>query len=135
MSDAHYMLDTNIVSHIIKGNDIPILTRLTSLPVGSITISSITEAELRYGLSKCGRPSGLAMRIYEFLARVEILSWDSEAAVVYGDLRTACEATGISLADMDMLIAAHAISTGAILVTRDKAFSYLRDKLDFENWT
>ncbi len=134
MSQTLYMLDTNIVSHIIKANDPRILTRLASLPISNVAISSVTEAELQYGLSKCGRPPGLTARIREFLARVDVLPWDSKAAAVYGDLRTSCEAVGISLADMDMLIATHAISVAAILVTRDKAFSYIKNQLVLEDW-
>src|SRR5260363_195905 len=70
-----HMLDTNIASVIIKGNVPFILARLTALSMNSVVVSSVTEAELLYGLAKCGRPAGLAARIREFLARVDVLPW------------------------------------------------------------
>ncbi len=130
-----HMLDTNIVSHIIKGNDSAILKHLAKLQIGAVIISSVTEAELLYGLEKHGNPSGLASRIHEFLTRVEILPWDRPVAASYAKLRTACEAKGISLGDLDMMIAAHAIAAHAILITRDKAFKHLIPHgLKHENW-
>ena len=131
-----HMLDTNIVSHIIKGDDPGILKRLPKLQIGAVIISSVTEAELLYGLIKRGSPSGLTNRIHEFLTRVEVLPWDRQVAVSYAKLRTACEAKGVSLGDLDMMIAAHAVATHAILVTRDKAFKHLIPHgLKCESWT
>src|SRR5260364_50306 len=91
-----HMLDTNIASVIIKGNVPFILARLTALSMNSVVVLSVTEAELLYGLAKCGRPAGLAARIREFLARVDVLPWDRKAAAAYGDLRTSLETVGIS---------------------------------------
>ena len=71
----------------------------------------------------------------EFLLRVEILPWDSHAAEAYAALRTACEKKGKSLGAMDMLIAAHSLSSGAILVTNDKAFYNVGHTLSLEDWT
>src|SRR5260363_440296 len=99
-----HMLDTNIASVIIKGNVPFILARLTALSMNSVVVSSVTEAELLYGLAKCGRAAGLAARIREFLARVDGLPWDRKAAGAYGDLRTSFETVGISLEGLDMII-------------------------------
>ena len=129
-----YMLDTNIVSHIIKGKDKNLLDRLSSIPMQDISISSITEAELFYGLAKCGHPDGLHKRIREFISRVDVLPWDSSVATIYGNLRASCETIGISLSDMDMLIAAHAVSVGAILITRDQAFGRIPKGLTIDTW-
>lgn len=130
-----HMLDTNIASHIIKGNDPAILARLAALPISRVLVSSVTEAELLYGLAKRKRPEGLALRIREFLARVDILPWGRTEALAYADLRVSCESAGVSLGDLDMMIAAHAVSANTILVTRDRAFSRLPDGLlDLENW-
>lgn len=127
-----YLLDTNIASHVIKG-DIPrVREHLVRVPMHSVAISAITQAELLYGVAKRGNPQGLAARVHAFLARVEVLPWTAEVADVYGRLRASCEAAGTPLAPMDMLIAAHACSlhqaakrlgNAAVLVTRDKAFS------------
>lgn len=130
-----YLLDTNIASHIIKG-DIPrVRERVAGLPMESIVISTVTEAELRYGVAKRGHPGGLAQRVDEFLIRVEILPWTSEAAEAYGNLRAASEAAGISLSPLDMMIAAHASAVDAILVTRDRVFARLPGNLPIEDWT
>ena len=103
-----YLLDTNIASHIIKG-DLPIVReRLVQVPMHCIFISVVTEAELQYRVAKRGYPKGLTKRVAEFLARVEVLPWTSDTAKAYGQLRAACEAIGTTLASMDMMIAAHA---------------------------
>lgn len=131
----NYLLDTNIASHIIKG-DLPLVrTRLVAVPMHSVMLSVVSEAELLYGVAKRGHPQGLAARVREFLLRVQVLPWTSDVAAVYADLRAGCEAAGVSLAPMDMMIAAHAKASGAILVTRDRAFGRVPDGLVLEDWT
>ncbi|PLX76749.1 MAG: VapC toxin family PIN domain ribonuclease [Azoarcus sp.] len=130
-----YMLDTNIASHVIKG-DIPLVLKgLASVPMTSVAVSVVTEAELRYGVAKRGNPQGLATRVHEFLIRVEVLPWTQDVACAYGALRTSCEAAGVTLAPLDMMIAAHAKATNAILVTRDRAFGFVPDGLSLQDWT
>jgi tRNA(fMet)-specific endonuclease VapC len=131
---TRYMLDTNIASHIIRG-DIPrVRERLVSLPMASVAISVVTEAELLYGVAKRGHPVRLAQHVREFLIRVEVLPWNSEVAAVYASLRAASEAAGVSLAALDMMIAAHARTAGATLVTRDRAFARLPGNFLVEDW-
>ena len=130
-----YMLDTNIVSHIIKGDIAIVRERLVAVPIHRVVISSVTLAELRYGLAKRCFPKGLTSRVHEFLIRVKILAWDKDAAIVYGDLRATCETAGVTLSPLDLKIAAHAQAASAILVTGDKAFSMIADGLTVENWT
>ncbi|MDR2710993.1 MAG: type II toxin-antitoxin system VapC family toxin [Burkholderiales bacterium] len=139
-----YLLDTNIASHIIK-SDIPrVRERLVAAPMHSIAVSVVTQAELLYGVAKRGHPQGLATKVREFLARVTICPWTTEAAVAYGILRAACEADGVTLAPMDMMIAAHAKALAGgqgqpqvVLVTRDATFSRIRPDsgLTLEDWT
>ncbi len=130
-----YMLDTNIASHVIKGDIPAIRQRLVNVPMHSITVSVVTEAELRYGVAKRGHPHGLSSRVQAFLIRVSVLPWTSDVARVYADLRAACEAAGTTLAPMDMMIAAHAKAADAILVTRDRAFGRAPGGLIVEDWT
>jgi len=130
-----YMLDTNIASHIVKGDRPEINKRLVFLPMTDIVISAVTEGELLYGLAKRDHPRALAERIKQLLLRVDVLPWDREAARVYGDLRASCEAKGVVLAPLDMMIAAHAVAADAVLVTRDKAFARISAPLKVEDWT
>ena len=130
-----YMLDTNIASHIIKG-DIPVVReRLVAVPIQRVVVSSVTQAELLYGLAKRTYPKGLTARVHEFLIRVKILAWDKEVAVFYGDLRARCETAGVTLSPLDLMIAAHAQAIDAVLVTGDRAFNRVPDRLTIENWT
>jgi tRNA(fMet)-specific endonuclease VapC len=118
-----YLLDTNIASFIIRGSPSSLLHRLQSHPVSAIAISSVTEAELRYGLARKPGAAALAEAVRSFLRHVQTLPWDSEAATRYGPLRAQLEAAGTPLGNLDTLIAAHALAVGATLVTNDQAFA------------
>ncbi len=131
----NYLLDTNIASDVIKGEPPRVRARLVNLPMGSVAISAVTQGELMYGLAKRGNPRNLSLLIHEFLIRVEVLPWTSDVANVYGGLRAACSAQGVSLGALDMMIAAQALAAGTHLVTRDKAFSHLPGGLTIEDWT
>ncbi len=130
-----FMLDTNMASYIIKGANDAVQKRLENVPMASVCISAITQAELLRGVAKKPDAKQLPLVVNEFLLRVEILPWDSRAAEAYAALRTAIEKEGKPLGAMDMLIAAHAASSGAILVTNDKAFYNVRKHLSLEDWT
>ena len=117
-----YMLDTNIVSHIMQGRDAGLLARLSQVPVGQAVMSSITLAELEYGLQRKGQPARLKNALFQVLLRMDVLPWDEPAARCYGRLCCALEAQGINLSDLDMMIAAHCVATNTTLVSRDKAF-------------
>lgn len=129
-----YLLDTNIVSHVIRGDRPEISRRLASLPMEEIAISAVTEGELLYGLARRNYPALLTERVHQFLLRVDVLAWDHDVSRTYGDLRAACETRGVSLAPLDMMIAAQAVAANAVLVTNDKAFSRVPDTLRMENW-
>jgi tRNA(fMet)-specific endonuclease VapC len=103
--------------------------------MASICISSITQAELLHGLAKKPEAKHLPTVVKEFLIRVEIMPWDSDAAEAYAQLRASCESKGTPLGTMDMLIAAHSVSVGAVLVTNDKAFYMVKHHLSIEDWT
>ena len=127
-----YMLDTNTVSQILRGNH-AVLGRVQSMPMSMVCVSAITEAELRYGLAK--RPDAHKLRalVEAFLARVEALPWDSNAAQVYGRVRARAEAAGKAPGSLDLLIAAHCMSVDAVMVTSDQAFAYI-DDVKLEDW-
>lgn len=128
------MLDTNIASHVIKGDIPKVRERLAVVPMHEIVVSAVTQAELLYGVAKRGHPRGLRTRVDEFLIRVDVLPWTREVAIVYADLRASCEAAGVSLSPLDMMIAAHAKAVGATLVTRDRAFALAPGRPVLEDW-
>lgn len=129
-----YMLDTNVVSHIMQGRDAALLARLPQVPVGQAVISSVTLGELEYGLHRKGQPERLKNAMAQVLLRVDVLPWDEAVARCYGTFCTALEARGINLSDLDMMIAAHAVAADATLVSRDKAFAQVTERLRLEVW-
>ncbi|MCX7215840.1 MAG: type II toxin-antitoxin system VapC family toxin [Burkholderiales bacterium] len=125
----HYLLDTNIISHIMQGRDNDLLNRLTNVAVGQVAMSSVTLAELEYGLHRRVQPSRLRNALTQVLLRIDVLPWD------YGELCNNLESKGINLSDFDMMIAAHAASVKSTLVSRDKAFSQIpTDCVSLEIW-
>jgi tRNA(fMet)-specific endonuclease VapC len=130
-----YLLDTYIASHVIRGDKPAIGRRLASLPMEGIAISAVTEGELLYGLARRNHPAALTERVRQFLLRVDVLAWDRDAARAYSDLLASCEAKGVSLAPLDMMIAGHAVAADAVLVTSDKAFARVPDPLRTEDWS
>ena len=118
-----YMLDTNMVSYIVKGHSAAARRRLLALKEDAIAcISAVTEAEIFYGLAKKPEAQKLRALMEGFLANIRVFPWDRAAAQAYATVRARLEASGRSLESMDMMIAAHAIAEDAVLVTRDKAF-------------
>ncbi len=130
---VQYLLDTNIASYVIKGNVPAVRRKLLRIPMAQTFISSITEAELRYGVAR--RPGAITLEriVEEFLLRVTTMPWDSQAAREYASLRAEMERIGQPIGNLDLLIAAHALSLSAVLVTSDRAFSRIK-KLKIENW-
>jgi tRNA(fMet)-specific endonuclease VapC len=129
------MLDTNTVSYIVRGQSRAARDRLDGLKINEVgCISVVTEDEIHYGLAK--KPPSRAFReiLNDFLGKIQILPWGSDEAQAYGTLRFKLERAGKSLSALDMLIAAHAISTNATLVTGDKAFAQVEDLRPRVNW-
>ena len=128
-----YMLDTNTVSHLLREH--PVVTkRIVVVPMASLCISAITEGELLFGLAKRPVAKRLHVAVREFFRRVDVLPWDSSTAEHYGIVRADMEKRGRILAALDLLIATHALSVDAVLVTNDGAFSQMAD-LKVEDWT
>jgi len=130
-----FMLDTNMVSYIARGHSLAARTRLAALKDDEVAcISAITEGEIRYGLAK--RPDATAVKtaMEGAIARLRVLPWGRHEAQAYGELRAKLEASGTTLGGMDMLIAAHAVAMGAVLVTNDKAFGQVDALHASANW-
>lgn len=128
-----YMLDTNMVSYFIKAHP-TVVARVVGTPMPNLCISAITEAELLFGLAKLPQAKRLHDAVSEFLLRVDSLPWDSSVTHQYANVRAEMKKQGKVLAPLDLLIATHALSTGAILVTNDQAFAQV-PTLQLEDWT
>ena len=132
-----YLLDTNMFSYIVNGRSPAARSefrRLSQDRNAVVCISSMTEAEVRYGLAKRSPSAARRSAIEGLLAHLEILPWDSEAASVYAITRAKLEPKGITVSFMDFMIAVHAIAVGAVLVTNDSVFTHIEDLNDLVNW-
>jgi len=129
-----YLLDTNTVSYYIADKPPRVRENLRRVSLQLTAVSSITEAELRYGVAR--KPAAMRRRasVESFLADVLILPWDSAAARTYGELRAAQERKGRPLSAEDLMIAAHALSLDLALVTHDSVFSHVAG-LKTDDWT
>ena len=128
-----YLLDTNTVSDLVRQHPV-VARRVVAAPMASLCISAITEGELLYGLAKRPDATRLQAVVQQFLLRVDVLPWDRAAARHYGMLRALIESKGETLAPLDLQIAAHALSVGAVLVSNDRAFKQVAGLL-LEDWS
>ncbi|MFA6034394.1 MAG: type II toxin-antitoxin system VapC family toxin [Myxococcota bacterium] len=130
-----FMLDTNICIYLIKHRDENIIKHLRKCSPGEVGISSITVAELQYGIEKSQRIQQNREALEEFMLPLETLSFDGNAAKQYGIVRADLEKAGTPIGSMDMLIAAHAASIGVTLVTHNtREFKRIK-KLKIADWT
>lgn len=129
-----YLLDTNTASFVIKGNFPQVHRRLLKVSITDVSVSVITEAELRFGVAKKPEAVRLNEAIESFLVHVNVLPWDSGAAKQYAQLRSVLERAGEPVGNLDMMIAAHALSIGSVLVTSDHVFRRVKH-LKIEDWT
>ena len=130
---TRYMLDTNTLSHLVRAHP-AVAGRVVALPMAALCMSSISEAELLFGLAKRPAATRLHTVVRELLRRVDALPWEHAAAECYGATRAELSRQGKTLAPLDLLIASHALSVSAVLVTSDNAFSQVAD-LTVEDWT
>ena len=131
---VRYLLDTNTASYIIKGNISKVREHLLTVPMAEVGISAVTEAELRFGAARKPEARRLGLAVEEFLLRLEILPWDSEAAKRYAQLRADLEKKGEPMGNLDMMIAAQALAAEAVLVTHDRVFRRVKG-LEVEDWS
>ncbi len=129
-----YMLDTNICIYIIKQKPLDVINKFTRLKPEQVLVSSITVAELHNGVAKSQHKTKNNYALQEFLSPLNIETFDFNSALIYGELRLRMEKTGKQICSFDTLIAAHAMSIGATLVTNNlKEFQRIKG-LKLENW-
>lgn len=113
------MLDTDICIYLIKNKPEKMRKRLMSFHPSDVGISSVTVAELQYGVAKSKAKEKNAAMLDGLLLPLEIASFDEVAAVKYGEIRAALERKGMPIGPLDTLIASHAVSLGVTLVTNN----------------
>jgi tRNA(fMet)-specific endonuclease VapC len=128
------LLDTHICIYIINAKPPAVLARFRDYRLGEIGLSSVVAAELAFGVAKSGSARNEAA-LKLFLAPLQILPFDEGAVWAYGTLRADLERQGQSIGALDTLIAAHALSLDAVLVTNNtREFSRI-DRLRLEDWS
>lgn len=133
MTDLRYMLDTNIVSDLIRNTRGKTVQHIANIGEHGLSVSAIVAAELRYGATKAGssRLSGLVEGV---LARLVVVPFDVPADGHYGRIRAELEASGRPIGQNDLFIAAHAIALGLPLVTNNVGEFSRVGSLKLENW-
>jgi len=114
-----HMLDTNICSYVLRSRPASVKQRFDEAGPEALAVSVVVLAELLYGAAR--HPAGAVIRreIGDFVSRLSVLPWDEAAAEHYGDLRAELEKRGKPLGAVALMIAAHARSRGATLVSND----------------
>ena len=128
-----YLLDTNILSDLIRNPFGPVAQRIEAVGAKAVCTSIIVAAELRYGSAKKGSPR-LQARVEDILATIPVLTLEVPADADYGRQRAQLEASGQPIGGNDLLIAAHALALGLTLVTHNtREFSRIAG-LQVEDW-
>lgn len=129
-----YVLDTDICSYVIKNRPPVVRERMNAIPLESQAISVISYAELLYGVRRSSSPRVNRPIVVAFVRHLTVLAWEVEAAEHYADLRVHLEARGTPIGSMDLMIAAHARSVRAVLVTNNLRHFEKVPGLKLVNW-
>ena len=130
-----HLLDTNHCIFIIKNRSPRAWEKLARHPVGTIGISSVTAAELWFGVEKSEQKEKNSRALMKFLLPLEIAPYEEEAAERYGKIRAVLEKAGTPIGSLDCLIAAHAVALGVVLVTNNTNEFQRVPSLRLEDWT
>jgi len=129
-----FMLDTDSCIALIKRKPAKMLDKLTSHAPGDVGLSTVTLAELRYGVAKSAQKERNSQALDEFLLPLEIADFDEMSAGSYGEVRAALENAGTPIGPLDTQIGAHALSLGAVLVTHNTREFRRIPGLAVEDW-
>lgn len=130
-----YMLDTDICSYIIRERSPAVQARLSDIAPDNVCISVMTRAELVYGLKRLSPSHRLHLHVRRFLRILRALPWDEDAADFYAAIRHQLVASGQPIGEIDMMIAAHSLAVGAVLVTNNtRHYERIAQPLTLENW-
>lgn len=129
-----YLLDTDTVSYAIRSAFPPLDAKLAATSADDLAISVVTRAELLFGLEKRGNPRVLTRVVHAFLDRITILAWDYAAADAFAVARAKLEKQGTPIGFADTMIASHALSLKATLVSNNVKHYQQVKGLVVENW-
>lgn len=130
-----YLLDTGACIYIIDKKPPSAVARIRSKQPEDVAVSTVTIAELEYGVYRSQRIDQNRIALLEFLVPLTILDFDQGAAALYGGIRASLESKGTPIGPMDLLIAAQAMSQGLVLVTNNEREFSRVEGLEIENWT
>jgi tRNA(fMet)-specific endonuclease VapC len=132
---ALFLLDTNITGYIIRGRSEAARQKLKETrEEAQVVISTVTEAEILYGLELRPEAARLRAAVSRLFESLEVRTWDSAAARAYATLRAKLKTAGKTLAEMDLMIAAHALAEDAVLVSHDRAFLQVAPFMRVVDW-
>lgn len=129
-----YLLATNICIYIINKKPSSAVDQIRSKQPDEVSISTITIAELEYGVYRSKYTDRNRIALLEFLVPLVILDFDQSAAAVYGSISASLERKGTPIGPMDLLLAAQAMSQQLILVTNNEREFRCVAGLQIENW-
>ena len=133
MVALQYLLDTNVVSQLVRRPGGELARRIAALEAGSVAISVVVAAELRYGVHRRGS-ARLAERLETVLSAIDVLPLEEPADQHYGAIRNDLERIGRPIGSNDLFIAAHARALGATLVTNNVGEFRRVPGLSVEDW-
>ena len=128
-----YLLDTNICIYIINERPVQVLQRLIDAGQSSLALSTVTVAELAFGIEKSNRADSLP-KLENFLSKFPLLPWDKNAAWAYGKVRKSLEASGRRIGERDLLLASQALASNLTIVTNNTREFERVEGLKLENW-
>ncbi len=129
-----YLLDTNVCIDYLNGRYPSVVERIRETSPDDLCLSTVVVAELRYGADKSARKEQNHEKLDVLMAEIQCADFDLDTARSFGRVRTALEAKGTPIGPYDMMIAAHALCLGCVLVTDNvQEFARVED-LAVENW-
>ncbi len=129
-----YILDTNICIALIRRRDQAVRGRLVNCAPGTVALSAVTLAELEFGIQKSMQTDRNRIALAAFTAQLKVLPFGANAAAHYGDIRALLQRAGTPIGPLDTMIAAHARSIGATVVTDNEREFRRVEGLEVENW-
>jgi tRNA(fMet)-specific endonuclease VapC len=128
-----YLLDTNLCIRVLRDRPASLRDRFNA-NAGALSISTVVLYELLYGAEKSARPEHNRQEVERFAARLEVLSFDAEAAAHTADIRATLERQGQTIGPYDLQIAGHARSRGLMVITGNRSEFDRVEGLRCDDW-